>query len=189
MLKQSRSWSLNLNHNIFTSYLAPDSSNSGYLCEDYATDQSILYNKTPNEKEEIKGVYQSTFFVGYSYVLIFLLIGIVTFAFNFFGEQYRILILTIAFLLLGIYLYLTNKKFTLFLTDRNQRKKMSLRDNISFIIGLSIIYILQGYIHIGTGTFNFLGIFVAIVFFIPTIKTNQLIRDEFYKINNKYLNR
>ncbi|MBY0097893.1 hypothetical protein [Mesobacillus maritimus] len=159
------------------------------LCEDYATDQSILYNKTPNEKEEIKGVYKSTFFVGYSYVLIFLLIGIGTFAFNFFGEQNRIIILTIAFLLLGIYFYLTNKKFTLFLTDRKQRKKISLRDNISFIVGLSIIYIMQGYIHIGTGTFNFLGIFVAIIFFIPTIKTNQLIRDEFYKINNKYLNR
>lgn len=159
------------------------------LCEDYATDQSILYNKSPNEKEEIKSIYRSVFFVGYSYVLIFLLIGIGTFAFNFFGEKNRIIILIIAFLLLGIYFYLTNKKFTLFLTDRNQRKKISLRDNITFIIGLSIIYILQGYIHIGTGTFNFLGIFVAIIFFIPTIQTNQLIRDEFYKINNKYLNR
>ncbi|KAF0815566.1 hypothetical protein KIS4809_5685 [Bacillus sp. ZZV12-4809] len=159
------------------------------LCEDYAAEQSILHNKSPNEKEEIKSIYRSVFFVGYSYVLIFLLIGIGTFAFNFFGEKNTIILFIIAFLLLGIYFYLTNKKFTLFLTDRNQRKKISLRDNITFIIGLSIIYILQGYIHIGTGTFNFLGIFVAIIFFIPTIKTNQLIRDKFYKINSKYLNR
>ncbi|WP_445505446.1 SoxR reducing system RseC family protein [Niallia sp. 03091] len=159
------------------------------LCEDYANDQSILRYKSPDEKEEIRNIYHSTFFVGYSYVLILILIGEGIFAFDFFGEKNRIVILMIAFLLLGIYFYLTNKKLALFLKDSSHRMKINLRDNLTFIIGLSIIYILQGYIHIGTGTFNFLGIFFAVIFFIPTIKTNHLIRDEFHKINKKYLNK
>jgi phosphate/sulfate permease len=155
----------------------------------YAKEQSILRDKSPNEKEEIRSIYKSTFFVGCSYALILLLIGGGIFAFSFWGEQYRLLIIMIASLLVGVYFYLTSKKLTLFFKDINQRKKISLRDNLTFIVGLSIIYILQGYIHIGTGTFNFLGVFFATIFFIPTIKTNHLIRDTFYKINKKYHNR
>ncbi|MFH4342875.1 hypothetical protein WAI93_19295, partial [Acinetobacter baumannii] len=44
------------------------------LCEDYAKEQSILRDKSPNEKEEIRSIYKSTFFVGCSYALILLLI-------------------------------------------------------------------------------------------------------------------
>lgn len=157
------------------------------LCEDYASDQTILMYKSLGEKEEIRNIYNSTFFVGSSYVLIFLLIGIGIFAFNFFGKENRIFILIFAFLLLGIYFYLTNKKLTIFFKDHIYRKKINLRDNFTFFIGLSIIYILQGFIHIGTGTFNFLGIFFAILFLTPTMKTNYLIRDEFHKINKKYM--
>ncbi|MDM5192477.1 hypothetical protein QUG02_05745 [Bacillus hominis] len=159
------------------------------LCEDYAKEQSILRDKSPNEKEEIRSIYRSTFLVGCSYALILLLIGGGIFSFSLLGEKYRMLIIMIAFLLVGIYFYLTSKKLTLFFKDTNQRKKISLRDNLTFIVGLSIIYILQGYIHIGTGTFNFLGVFFATIFLIPTIKTNHLIRDTFYKINKKYHNR
>ncbi|TXC85764.1 hypothetical protein FS935_19880 [Metabacillus litoralis] len=159
------------------------------LCDDFASNQSILKFKSPGEKEEIRNIYFSTFSVGYSYVLIILLIGGGIFGFEFLGEKYRLLILFIAFLLLGIYFYLTNKKFALFFKDRHQRKKINLRDNLTFIIGLSIIYILQGYVHIGTGTFNFLGIFLATMFLIPTIKTNHLIRDEFHKMNKKYIDK
>ncbi|WP_226670795.1 hypothetical protein [Metabacillus litoralis] len=159
------------------------------LCDDFASNQSILKFKTPDEKEEIRNIYFSTFSVGYSYVLIMLLIGVGILAFELLGEKYRLLILFIAFLLLGIYFYLTNKKFALFFKDRQQRKKINLRDNLTFSIGLSIIYILQGYVHIGTGTFNFLGIFFATMFLIPTIKTNHLIREEFHKINKKYIDK
>jgi hypothetical protein len=60
--------------------------------------------------------------------------------------------------------------------------------DVDDIIGLSIIYILQGSSN-RKGTINFLGIFFTSIFFIPTIKTNHLIRDEFHNINKKYLNR
>jgi hypothetical protein len=157
------------------------------LVEDYAETKSILKDKSPMEKEEIQTSYQSTIFVGYSYAIIFLLVAGGTFAFEFFGEQNRITVLMIAILVLGVYFYITNRKLDYFYKGSNKGKKINLRDNLTFIIGLSIIYLLQGYIHIGTGTINFLGIFLAIVFFLPTIKTNQLIRDYFHKVNKKYI--
>lgn len=68
------------------------------------------------------------------------------------------------------------------------KKKMKLikyRDNITGILGLAIIYILQGIIHIGESTFNFLGIFLAVILFIPTFHTNQKIKEYFHKVNKK----
>lgn len=157
------------------------------LVEDYSNTKSILKDKSPIEKEEIQIAYQSTILVGYSYAMIFLLVAGGTFAFEFFGEQNRIIVLMIAFLILGVYFYITIRKLDYFYKGSGKGKKINLRDNLTFIIGLSIIYILQGYIHIGTGTFNFLGIFLAIIFFLPTIKTNQLIRDNFHEVNKKYI--
>jgi hypothetical protein len=156
------------------------------LLKDYANDQSILMGRSSVEKEEIRTIYHLISVVGYSYILTLLLIGGGIFAFNFFGEKIRIIVLMISFLLLGIYFYLTNKKLTLFVKDDSSRKRIHVRDNVTFIIGLSIIYILQGYVHIGTGVFNFLGIFVGLMFLIPSMKTNNLIRAEFHRINNKY---
>lgn len=153
----------------------------------YSSKQSILKDKKPEEKEEINNVYKVTSIVGYSYVLIFFLIGGVLFGFEFFGEKYRHVTLFIAFILLVIYFYFTNLKIFLFYKDRSQSKKVELRDNITFLIGLSIIYILQGYVHIGTGTFNFLGILIALTFFLPTISTNKNISSRFHKVNKEYL--
>ncbi|MBS4207306.1 hypothetical protein [Bacillus sp. FJAT-50079] len=152
-------------------------------------ERSDLKFKSLAEKEVINNSYRSIFFAGYSYVLIFLLIGGGIFAFEFFSKEYRHIVLLIAVVLLGIYFYLTNEKFIAFYKNEKKRQRLIFRDNITFIIGLSMIYILQGYIHIGTGTFNFLGIFLAVLFFYPTLKTNQQIRQEFHKINKKYLSK
>ena len=159
------------------------------LTNDFVNDKTLLQDKSPTEKEEINNSFLSTVLVGYSYILIFLLVGGGIFAFEFLGEQNRFIVLAIAILLLGIYFLLTDKKLTMFFEDPSHRKRITIRDNLTFTIGLSIIYVLQGYIHIGTGTFNFLGVFVAVMFFIPTIKTNNQIREGFHKVNKKYSRR
>ncbi len=86
----------------------------------------------------------------------------------------------LAFLLIVVYLYITEKKFTLLGTDNHK-----FRDNCTLMIGVFIVYVFQGYIHIGTGTFNVLGVFFAVLFFLLTFHTNQLIIDYFRKANAK----
>lgn len=159
------------------------------LTNDFVNEKTFLQDKSPTEKEQINNSILSTVLVGYTYILIFLLVGGGIFAFEVFGEQYRFIVLAIAILLLGIYFLITDKKLSMALDDPSERKRITIRDNLTFTIGLSIIYVLQGYIHIGTGTFNFLGIFFAVMFFIPTIKTNNQIRDSFHKVNKKYSRR
>ena len=148
----------------------------------------MLKYKTLAEKKEINESFHSVIYVGYSYVLLALLVAGGTFAFGFFGEQKRWIVLLIAFLLLVIYFYLTKQKLRLYYKNRKQEKAISFRDNMTFIIGISIIYLLEGFVYINENTFNFFGIFLACAFFLPTIKTNHLIRGEFHKMNKRHMN-
>ncbi|MFB1049892.1 hypothetical protein [Paraliobacillus sp. JSM ZJ581] len=126
------------------------------LIKDLANEQTILRNKFPDEKEEILKSYKLTSIMGYSNLLMLLLIVGGVIAFELFGEVHGLKVLLVALLLVGIYFHLTNKKFTLFYGDDSNQIKIKLRDNTSFLFGLTIIYVLHGYIYVGTGTFNFL---------------------------------
>ncbi|WP_210471321.1 hypothetical protein [Sporosarcina sp. 6E9] len=158
------------------------------LIEDYVHDKTMLKNKTPAEKDEINESFHAVVYMGYSYVLLALLVGGGIFAFGFWGEQKRWIIFLAAYLLLIIYFYLTERKLGLYYKDNKRRKKISFRDNITFVIGISILYILEGFIYIGTLSFNFFGVFIACAFFIPTLKTNQEIRSGFHKTNKNHIN-
>lgn len=159
------------------------------LIEDYTNDKTIMIGKSPAEKKEMNTAFQALTYAGYSLLLTFILIvgGII--AFEFFGEKGGLTVILITFLLLAVYFYITEKKLKLFYLNKKHRKKIGFRDNITFLIGLSIIYILQGVIHVGTGTFNLIGFFIALFFFIPTIKTNQLVKENFNKVNKKHIER
>lgn len=157
------------------------------LIEDYTNDEKIMEGKSPAEKKEMNAAFQALTYSGYSLLLTFILIVGGILAFSIFGEKARLTIMSITSLLLAVHFYLTEKKLHLFYMDKKHRKKVSARDNITFLIGISIIYILQGIIHIDTGTFNFIGIFIALFFFIPTFKTNQLIKERFSEVNKKHL--
>ena len=150
------------------------------LIDDYVHDKKILKNKTPVEKKDIIRGFHSVIYVGYSNILTAILVGVGVFSLGFFDIQNRWIVFLVAFLILVIYLTLAEKKVRTFYQNEDQGKRINLRDNITFIIGLSIIYILQGVIIVGESTLNFFGIFLACVFFLPTIKTNQMIRKDFH---------
>lgn len=154
-----------------------------YLIDDYVHDKKMLKNKTPSEKKEIIKSFHSVIYVGYSNILIAILVGVGIFSLGFFGIQNRWIVFLVAFLLLVVYLALTEKKIRTFYKNEKQRRLINLRDNITFIIGMSIIYILQGVIYIEESTFNFFGIFLACLFFLPTFKTDQLIRKDFHTMH------
>ncbi|SHH99316.1 hypothetical protein SAMN05421807_12715 [Virgibacillus chiguensis] len=148
------------------------------LIDDYVNDKS--------SSETSKSV-QSIVYMGYSNVLIIVLVigGIISF--DLFGVKNRWIVLLIVFLFLAIYLYLTAIKIRSYYNDKKRIKAINIRDNITLVVGLSIIYILHGVVYIGESTFNFFGIFLACAFFLPTFKTNQAIRSNFYKTNkNKH---
>jgi len=159
------------------------------VIKDYTNDKTIMVGKPPAERKEINAAFHTLTYAGYSMLLTFLLIVGSILSFSIFEEKGRLVIMVITFLLLAIYFYLTERKLQLFYMDKKCRQKISIRDNLTFLIGLSIIYILQGYIHIGTGTFNFLGFFIALLFFIPTFQTNQFIKENFNHVNKQHINR
>ena len=59
---------------------------------------------------------------------------------------------------------------------------------MTFLIGIILIFVLQGIIYYDTGIFNFMAVCIAVAFFIPTFSTNRKIREDFHKINGKYIN-
>lgn len=87
--------------------------------------------------------------------------------------------------LLIIYLILNEKKIEKLSTIDKKVTFIKYRDNITVILGLAIIYVLQGIVHIGESTFNFLGILLAATLFIPTFQTNKKIKEHFYTVNTK----
>lgn len=154
-----------------------------HLIDDYVHDRKMLKNKTPDEKKEIIKSFHSVIYVGYSNVLIAILVGVGVFSLGFFDTQNRWIVFLVAFLLVVAYLTLAKKKISTFYQNEDQRKLINLRDNITFIIGIAIIYIMQGVIYIEESTFNFFGIFLACAFFLPTFKTDQMIRKDFHTMH------
>ncbi|MBM7540422.1 hypothetical protein [Amphibacillus cookii] len=150
------------------------------LINDYVDRQNNLRYKTLRQKNELKHSFNLILLVGYSYaIILFLVVGGII-LFRMLGKSYNGYVFMLAFLLIVVYLYITEKKFILLGTDNHK-----FRDNFTLMIGVFIVYVLQGYVHIGTGTFNVLGVFFAILFFLPTFHTNQLIIDYFRKANVK----
>src|SRR5699024_4037164 len=80
------------------------------LIEDYNNDKTIMIGKSPSEKKELNEILHSIVYIGYSNVLIVLLVLGGVFAFAYAGERERLFIFAIAFLLLMVYFYLTEKK-------------------------------------------------------------------------------
>lgn len=156
------------------------------ILRDYASKQMILKNKTIEQQTEIKKSFSLAALVGYSNVLIvFLIVGGI-FSFAVFGKVYRLITLIVALLTMLFYLHLVDRKLLLFFEDTVKSKKINYRDNVTLIIAISIIYYLQGFVHIGTGTFNFLGIFFALMFCFPTFITNKQIINSFKVVIKKY---
>lgn len=155
------------------------------LINDYVEAQILLKNKTSAEKNEAIKSFHSLVYAGYSNIIMFTLIFLGVFSFRILGSENRSFIFSVASLLLIIYLILNEKKIKKYYTDEKKMKLIKYRDNITGILGLAIIYILQGIIHIGESTFNFLGIFLAVILFIPTFHTNQKIKEYFHKVNKK----
>ncbi len=156
------------------------------ILRDYASKQMILKNKTIEQQAEINKSFSLAALVGYSNILIvFLIVGGI-FSFEVFGKTYRLITLIVALLIMLFYLYLVERKLLLFFEDTVKSKKINHRDNVTLIIAISIIYYLQGLVHIGTGTFNFLGIFFALMFCFPTFTTNKQIIASFKAVTKKY---
>lgn len=150
------------------------------LINDYVHDKKKLKNKIPTEKEGMIKSSHSVVYVGYSNILIAILVGGGIYSLSFFSIQNRWIVFLVAYLLLIVYLTLAEKKVRTFYKDENKRRTIKLRDNTTFIIGMSIIYVLQGVVYIEESTFNFFGIFLACAFFLPTFKTDQLIRKDYH---------
>lgn len=150
------------------------------LMNDYVHDKKKLKNKIPTEKEGMIKSSHSVVYVGYSNILIAILVGGGIYSLSFFSIQNRWIVFLVAYLLLIVYLTLAEKKVRTFYKDENKRRTIKLRDNTTFIIGMSIIYVLQGVVYIEESTFNFFGIFLACAFFLPTFKTDQLIRKDYH---------
>lgn len=155
------------------------------LIKKYVDDQTYLKEPFTDQKRESQESFRLAVLSGYSYMLICLIIGGGIFAFELFGEGYQVLVVIAATITLKCYFYLTEEKLLLFYKDSDSRRKVKLRDNLTLTIGIAIVYILQGYVHIGTGTFNFLGIFIAVLFLLPSLATNQKIKHHFNRINNR----
>lgn len=94
-----------------------------YLIDDYVHDQAILTDKVPAEKRQINRSFHSVVYVGYSNLLMALLIGGGIFSFGLFGEQSRMAIISVAFILLVIYLTLAQKKIDTYY--KNKKKKIN----------------------------------------------------------------
>lgn len=158
-----------------------------YAVKDYANEQKILINKSSKEQEEIKRVHQMHVYLGYSKLLTLIIIlgGII--GFNIGGIEFRIIIIISASLLLMIYFYLTEQKISLLCADKKKQRKVSFKDNFTYLIGILIIYILQGIIHIETGDLNIVGIFIACLFLLPTLNTNKKVNEKFHKVNKEYV--
>ncbi|MDQ2086710.1 hypothetical protein RBH29_09760 [Herbivorax sp. ANBcel31] len=161
-----------------------------YLTNSYYSNNKdkLLANVEEKEKKDFENIYEATKLLGYStYIMLFLYIGILL-GFLLLGKQYRIITIFISFVFLALYFYFTNLKLKLFYYKNNKKcLNITLRDNTTFAISIGIICVLQGFVHIETGTLNILGLLFAGVALIPTISTNKAISSKFHAINKKHL--
>jgi len=69
--------------------------------------------------------------------------------------------------------------------DRKQFKKVLIRDNISLILGIFILYISEGIVYVNTSVHNILVYFIGALFFIPAMITDKIIAMKFHEENKK----
>lgn len=177
-------------HQYFRFYIDNDELTKeeiNYVIKDYTNEQKILLNKSSDEQQEIKRAHKMNVYSGYSTLITLLIIlgGII--GFSVWGIKYRVIIIICAYILLMTYFYLTGKKLSLLYANEKQQRKVAFKDNFSYLIGILIIYVLQGIIHIETRTLNIMGIFIGCLFLIPTLKTNKKVSENFHKVNKKYI--
>lgn len=160
-----------------------------YVIKDYTNEQKILLNKSSDEQQEIKRAHRMNVYSGYSTLITLLIIlgGII--GFSIWGIKYRVMIIIFACILLMAYFYLTGKKLSLLYANEKQQRKAAFKDNFSYLIGILIIYILQGTIHIETRDLNIMGIFIGCLFLIPTLNTNKKVIENFHRVNKKYIDK
>ena len=182
MLQYAKNDSLNDTETV-VNYLSKKERN--HLINAHVNDQVSVKNKSSATYNHNNNSFHLLIYSGYSNTLIFILIFLGVFSFRIFGIEYRGLMFLLAGVLLLIYLILNEKKMEKYNTIDKKGTFIKHRDNITAILGLAIIYILQGIIHIGETTFNFLGLLLAVILFIPTFQTNKKIKEYFYTINRK----
>jgi len=182
MLQYAKNDSLNDTETV-VNYLSKKERN--HLINAYVDDQVSVKNKSSATYNHNNNSFHLLIYSGYSNTMIFILIFLGPFSFRILGIEYRRLIFLVAGMLLMIYLILNKKKMEKYYTIDKRVTLIKYRDNITVILGLAIIYVLQGIIHIGESTFNFLGIFLAVTLFIPTFQTNKKIKEHFYTVNTK----
>ncbi|WP_176759178.1 hypothetical protein [Pelagirhabdus alkalitolerans] len=152
-------------------------SNQSAIREAYSNHAHNFSEKVPNHKQATTLMA----LIGYLNTIIILLPAISIVLFRVLGKDHRWIVFLMALILLTIYFYLNEKKFYLY----NAHYKF--RDNIMLFIGIAIILIFQGHIHIDTDTFNFLAVFVGAIFCLPTFITNQSIIDELKQFHSSDL--
>jgi phosphatidylglycerophosphate synthase len=103
-------------------------------------------------------------------------------AVRFLGERYRIAVLLIIIIIFLVYLYITFYTLNLIYKERKKFIKTYLRDNITFLICLIILFISEGVIYINTSGYNFAMWLFAALFLAPTFSTHKIISDRFCKI-------
>ena len=158
------------------------------VIEDYYFNDKInLLNSGMDAKKEIKETFKLSSLVGYSKVLLYVLIVGIAPGVRFAGENYRILMLLIIFIIFTLYIYIACKKLSLFYKDEKVLKKIFIRDNISCFLGLCVLYISEGILYINTGSFNLFIYLISAVFLAPTIYTNKEITLKFHQINKKQM--
>lgn len=158
-----------------------------YVIKDYANEQKVLLNRSSDEQKEIKRAHRMNVYLGYSKLVTLLIIvgGII--GFSVWGIKYRAIIIVFACILLMIYFYLAGKKLSLLYANEQKQRKVAFKDNITYLVAVLIIYVLQGTIHIETGDLNIIGIFIGCLFLLPTLKTNKKVNENFHRVNKKYM--
>ncbi|GEM01498.1 hypothetical protein SAMN05421839_11178 [Halolactibacillus halophilus] len=182
MLQYAKNGALNDKETV-VNYLSNKERN--HLINAHVNDQVSVKNKSSATYNQNNKSFHLLIYSGYSNTLLFILIFLGVFSFRIFGIEYRGLMFLLAGVLLLIYLVLNEKKMEKYNTIDKKGTFIKHRDNITAILGLAIIYILQGIIHIGETTFNFLGLLLAVILFIPTFQTNKKIKEHFYTVNRK----
>lgn len=138
------------------------------------------------EKKKFDNIFKVNLLAAFSTVYIFILFLITTVVTRIAGEKYRYVVLILLSIILIRHIYLTGIKLRQFYEGHKQFKKIFIRDNISLILGIIILYISEGIVYINSSVHNVLIYFIGIFFFIPTMLTNEMIAIKFSEESKKY---
>ncbi|CAM2888617.1 hypothetical protein HAHI6034_01505 [Hathewaya histolytica] len=154
------------------------------IIQKYYIDDNFDYsNSNIEDRKEIDKLFRLIKLVGYSTVMVYSFPIIISLGLRILGERYRLAVLFIVVIIFFINLYLNYIKLTLYYIDEKMCKKIYIRDNVSVIIGILILFIYDGIININTGGYNIFIYIISCVFFAVPILTNKKISIKFHKIN------